>query len=248
MNFKPIYYICVACPTIDRTLEMVDQYVAHGARALQIDMPSKDPYAETPLVKAMMATSLVQYQGYDEYMNALREMRRRHPDLELHVVVYHDVVESIGLERFVAFGKEINVASFLIPNNTEETSQYIERNGIVDMKIIVHAMPEHEIRSCVQAGKNGISGIVAIRNQKPDEVSTPGLETYGKKYAYLQERGVTSPIYSVFGIQTAEELFAVKQVGSAGAIIGNVLMNLWDQPDALWKRFAELNALADYSL
>ena len=43
MSFSVIYYVCIACPTVERTLEMVDRYVAHGAKAFQIDMPSKDP-------------------------------------------------------------------------------------------------------------------------------------------------------------------------------------------------------------
>lgn len=243
--FNPIYYICVACPTIERTLDMVDKYVANGARALQIDMPSKDPYAETAFVKKMMSDSLASGADYDDFMDAIREIRRRYPELELHVVVYHDVVESIGLERFVEFGKEINVASFMIPNNTEKTSRYIEDNGIIDMKIIVHAMPESEVQTCVSAGKSGCPSIVAIRNKKPGEVDTEGLETYEKKYKYLREKGVTAPIYSVFGIKTKEALAAVKATGSQGAIIGNVLMNLWDDEAAFVKLLREFNSLAE---
>lgn len=47
MKFTPIYYVCIACPTITRTKEMVDKYVERGAKAFQIDMPSMDPFAET---------------------------------------------------------------------------------------------------------------------------------------------------------------------------------------------------------
>ncbi|MEG0913978.1 MAG: tryptophan synthase subunit alpha, partial [Oscillospiraceae bacterium] len=152
MNFNPIYYICVACPTISKTLEMVDKYVAHGAKSFQIDMPSKDPYAETEFVKTLMKNTLNDGSSYDDYMGAIREIRRRHTNIELHVVVYHDVVETIGLKQFVDFGKEINVASFMIPNNTQETADYIEANGIIDMKIIVHAMPANELEACISAG------------------------------------------------------------------------------------------------
>ncbi len=43
-------------------------------------------------------------------MDGIREIRRRHPELELHVVVYNDVVDAIGVEKFIAFGKEIGRA------------------------------------------------------------------------------------------------------------------------------------------
>ena len=40
MGFKIMYYVTIACPTVEKTLEMIDQYVAHGVDSLQIDMPS----------------------------------------------------------------------------------------------------------------------------------------------------------------------------------------------------------------
>lgn len=242
MSFNPIYYMCAACPTTEKTIEMADKYIAHGAHALQIDMPSKDPYAETDFVKSMMSNSLDRSSDYKTYMDAIREIRFRHPELELHVVVYHDVVDSIGLDAFIDFGKEINVASFMIPNNTKETIEATENAGITDMKIIVHAMPDNEVKMCVDAGKHNI---VAIRNKKPGETDTPGLETYEKKYKFLRDKGVVSPIYSVFGISTKEALAAVKATGSDGAIIGNVLMRLWDDEYSLWKLLEEFNSLAE---
>ena len=70
MSFSVIYYVCIACPTVERTLEMVDRYVAHGAKAFQIDMPSKDPFSETDFVKEMMKNTLSEGVGYDTYMDA----------------------------------------------------------------------------------------------------------------------------------------------------------------------------------
>ena len=72
MGFTVVYYVCIACPTIERTIEMVDRYVAHGAKAFQIDMPSKDPFSETEFVKKMMKESLSANLTYDDYMNGIR--------------------------------------------------------------------------------------------------------------------------------------------------------------------------------
>ena len=129
MSFSVIYYVCIACPTVERTLEMVDRYVAHGAKAFQIDMPSKDPFSETDFVKEMMKNTLSEGVGYDTYMDGIREIRRRHPELELHVVVYNDVVDAIGVEKFIAFGKEIGVRSFMIPGASLENFERIESEG-----------------------------------------------------------------------------------------------------------------------
>lgn len=243
MSFNVIYYINIACPTIGKSLEMVDKYVAHGAKALQIDLPSRDPYEETPLVKKMMLDSLDRNGNYDVYMDAVCEIRRRHPDLELHVVVYTDVVDSIGIEKFVAFGKEIRVASFMIPFNRREIWEYIERSGIPDMKVILNSLPDDEIAAAVETCERGYQSIVSLRNRKPGESDRPGCETWAGRYSYARKAGITAPIVSVFGIKTKEALQEIKDSGADGAIIGNVLMNLWDDEPALWALFDQFQSL-----
>ncbi|MDD5953779.1 MAG: tryptophan synthase subunit alpha [Firmicutes bacterium] len=241
MEFDVIYYICIACPTIERTLEMVDQYVAHGARAFQIDMPSKDPFAETDFVKEMMKNSLMNGYDYDHYMDGIREIRRRHPGIDLHVVVYNDVVDAIGVDRFIAFGKEVQVRSFMIPGASTENFERIESGGIKVFRTIPHELPEDRILHAIAGGKDCF---ISLRNKKPGEVDVPGYETWPKKYAYIRSRGVQGDIYSVFGIKTKEQLLEVRETGGRGAIIGNVLMRLWDDEKKLWELMESFQSVA----
>lgn len=242
MKFNPIYYICIACPTVERTLEMVDRYVEHGARAFQIDMPSNDPFDETEFVKAMMKESLDEVNNYSHYMDGIREIRRRHPDLELHVVVYADVVDAIGIDNFIAFGKEIGVASYMIPGLSMENHRYIEEHGIRVFRFVAHEMDPEDVKFCAQGDENEY---ICIRNQKPGEIGRPGLQTWDEKYIYMREHGVKGKIYSVFGIKTKETLQNVKDSGADGAIIGNVLMHLWGDEEKLWALLSDFQSLAE---
>ena len=130
MKFTPIYYVCIACPTVEKTIEMVDKYVAHGATAFQIDMPSKNPFAETEFVKGMMKDSLSAEPDYSHYMDGFRKIREHHPKLELHIVVYDDVIDSIGTKEFCDFVQEVHAASILVPEITDEHREYAEKRGI----------------------------------------------------------------------------------------------------------------------
>ena len=242
MSFSVIYYVCIACPTVEWTLEMVDRYVAHGAKAFQIDMPSKDPFSETDFVKEMMKNTLSEGVGYDTYMDGIREIRRRHPELELHVVVYNDVVDAIGVEKFIAFGKEIGVRSFMIPGASLENFERIESEGIKIFRSIPHELPEARIQLAIAGGENSF---ISLRNKKPGEHDVPGYETWPKKFAYIRQRGVKGRVYSVFGIRTYEQLLEVRQTGGAGAIIGNVLMRLWDDEEKLWPLMESFQSLAE---
>lgn len=243
MHFNVIYYINIACPSIEKSLTMVDRYIAHGAKALQIDLPSKNPFEETPLIKKMMLDSIKENDDYTLYMDAVREIRRRHPSLELHIVVYTDVVDSIGLAPFVDFCKQVRAASIMIPFNRREIWEYIEQQGMADMKVILNALPDDEIAAAVETCQKGYPSIVSLRNRKPGETDRPGCDTWAARYQYARNTGITAPIVSVYGIKTKQALQEVKDSGADGAIIGNVLMNLWDDEDALWALFDQFQSL-----
>ena len=242
MKFTPIYYVCIACPTVEKTIEMVDKYVEHGATAFQIDMPSKDPFAETEFVKSMMKGSLDSVPDYDHYMDAIAQIRKKHPDLEIHIVVYDDVIDSIGTDKFCSFVKSVGAASIMVPGITPVHLTYAEKRGIKVFKGTIHEMHDEEIEYCAAAKEDDY---ISLRNKKPGEVDRPGYETWEKKYALMRERGVKGKIYSVFGIKSKEELAVVKKTGASGAIIGNVLMRLWNDEESLWKLFSDFQSLAE---
>ncbi len=209
---------------------MLKTYIECGARAFQIDMPSQNPFAETEFVKSMMKAAVESGEGYDAYMDGIREIRERYPEIEMHIVVYNDVIDSIGLQKFAAFCREISAASLMIPGSSSENLLYLELCGFRVFRSITHELSEVRIRLAQAVGEGGI---VSLRNKKPGERDVEGLETFSAKYDYVVNRcGVSSPIYSVFGISTPEQLAQIKATGARGAIIGNVLMKLWDDKDA----------------
>ena len=46
MAFRVIYYISLACPTVERALEMLEKYIQAGANRCEIDMRAHDPDGE----------------------------------------------------------------------------------------------------------------------------------------------------------------------------------------------------------
>ena len=88
MKFSPVYYIINGWPTVDKTIEMTDRYVEHGVNAIQICMPSKNPWGESKFIQDRMKHALDTYgHDYTVFMDCIREVRRRHPDLEFHQVL-----------------------------------------------------------------------------------------------------------------------------------------------------------------
>ncbi len=81
MKFSPVYYIINGWPTVDKTIEMTDRYVEHGVNAIQICMPSKNPWGESKFIQDRIKHALDTYgHDYTVFMDCIREVRRRHPD------------------------------------------------------------------------------------------------------------------------------------------------------------------------
>lgn len=239
MKFYPVYYFTLACPTIERTLEKIDQYVEKAnVRGIQIDMPSGDPYGETDMVKAMMAKCISDYNGnYDAYMDAIRSIRKKHENLEIHVVVYPDVVERIGIEKFTEFCKEISAFTVRIAGTEvyEHYISYLDAHGVITSDCINYAMPEEDIKRCCNT-----KGIIHMRTKRKTEAPNRGLETWEQRLNYVREHGVTARIFATADMKTAQDLINARDAGADGVYVGNVLMNLWDDEEALWKLLGEM--------
>lgn len=108
-KFHLVYYISMGTPSIEASLQMAETYLAHGVSALQFDLPSRNPYRETLFIRKRMAKAWETYGGYEPFLTALTEFRRKHPDFEMQMVSYEDVILTIGTARYIEFCKQNNI-------------------------------------------------------------------------------------------------------------------------------------------
>lgn len=242
MSFRPIYYISIACPTIENSINMIEQYIAHGADAIQVDMPSTNPLYETEFIAQCMAQALRSYPGYDIYWDALRRVKQAHRELELHLVVYPDVIEQIGRDRFAACCNEIEIASVMIAGGSRELSCFLLGQGITVIGRIDRMLDTGQL---LQLREEGASGIYNFNYKHHREAAPHGCKSFAEKIAYIRRMGVTCRILAVEGIADEQMMREVKEAGADGALVGNVLMRLWGDDAALWSLFRAFEALKE---
>lgn len=238
MHFHPVFYFITGWPSMETFRQMVRNYVAHGVRAIQVDMPSADPYGESAFIQAGMKRARELYgPDFGIYMKNLREVRAEFPDLEMHLVVYPDVVESIGLERFASFCREMNFFTVLASRTDE-----LQKAGVCTTEFVHYQMPEPAVEHALHT-----QNLMMLRSNSRYETLPPrdGMRTWKQRIDWLRSRGFRGPIYAVAGISTPEQLQEIKAAGADGAYIGSVLMKKWTQEDALWKILDEFKALTE---
>lgn len=240
MKFRPVFYMISGWPSIEKTKEMVDKYIAHGVCALQFDMPSADPSRESEFIQERMRHARQLYGGgYDVYMNAFREIRKKYPDLEIHLVLYPDVIRTIGLETFADFCLEIKVYSVLAMDI--EIMKYLNQRGIATATFIGYDTSD----KAIEMAKEKDNQIVFLSNKNGRTKPREGVVTWSERVKFIRDAGVKAPVFGVTGISTAEELAEVKEAGADGAYIGTIMMKLWENESELWKKLDEFQAVAE---
>lgn len=242
MAFHPVYYITLVCPDLDTSKKMIDQYIDHGAGALQIDMPSRQPDYETDFVKQNMKNALELYKGYDVFLDFFRSLRREHSALELHLVVYPDVIEGIGKKKFVSFFKEVGFASLMLVSWDQDYRNSLKEEGIVLMENLDRDLTDESLSRAASLDEHCV---VAYGYRNHSQCARKECPTLKQKIDLIREKGVRCKIYAVEGIATKEMMKEVKDAGMDGALVGNVLMRLWEEPASLWQLFNEFQSLAE---
>ena len=241
-KFHLIYYISMGYPSIEYSLAKAEQYLAEGVKSLQFDLPSRNPYRENPFIKVRMASAFEKYGDYEVFLQALTQFRKKHPDFEMQMVSYEDVILTIGTNRYIAFCKENNIKTIRISGDgvIEMARKDLNAAGIDTLTFIDYDMKQHEVDFARETGR-----AVMLRNARKGMQPREGMAHWPERIKFLRENGVVAPIYATAEIRSGKDLLEAKQAGAAGAFVGSCLMNLWDDDPAMLALLQDLEQAAN---
>lgn len=235
---KLIAYLCNGYPTLKASAEMAKTYAKSGVDTIEIDFPSRNPFLEGELISGRMAKALEACGDYDCYMAEMAEVKRSLPSTDFILMVYENVVEEIGVVKFIAFCLDNGYLDIVLVGLKDDTikNQIIEA-GLRVSCYVQFDLPEDEVSHALSS--NGFTYLQAV---PADGQATPEHSTLALCIKYLRSRGLTQPIYCGVGIHTPEDAAMVKSAGADGAFVGSTILKLQDDPKALAKKIAEFKA------
>ena len=235
---KLIAYLCNGYPTLEDSAKMAHTYVESGVDTIEIDFPSRNPFLESELIAGRMAKALEVCDDYDRYMEEMAEVKRSLPNTEFILMVYENVVEEIGVEKFIKFCLDNDYLDIILVGLKDDTikNQVIEAGLRVSCYVQFH-LPEGEVAYALAS--NGFTYLQAV---PAEGQATPEHPTLKSCIDYLRERGLKNPIYCGVGVHTPEVAAKVKEAGADGAFIGSTILKLQDDPEALAAKIAEFKA------
>ena len=222
-------FVMLGDPSADDAVEIISTLIDAGADALELGVPFSDPVADGPTIQKAHLRALDGGATVDSCLDQIREIRRRHPDTPIGMLVYANVPYVRGLEKFYAELHEAGADAVLVPDApVREGAPFVEAATAVgiDPVFIAPAQARPEVLEGVAAHSRGY--IYAISRDgvtgTEHESQTTGLSDV--------VTNITSyggpPVLLGFGISTPQHVADAIAAGASGAITGSAIAKIID--------------------
>ncbi|MGQ4276094.1 tryptophan synthase subunit alpha [Pseudidiomarina sp. E22-M8] len=218
-------FVTLGDPNPKQSLEVIEALVAGGADALELGFPFSDPVADGPTIQKAAIRALAAGTKISDCFAMLTEIRDRHADIPIGLLVYANLVASAGLDNFYQRCAAAGVDSVLIADVPErESAPFIEAAHAHGVAPIFIAPPDAS-NARLQSIAARSEGYVYLLSR----AGVTGTESSMQKPATaviqaLKDANSAPPLLG-FGIAQPEHVAAALAAGAAGAISGSAVVN-----------------------
>ncbi|RRD95690.1 tryptophan synthase subunit alpha [Clostridiales bacterium COT073_COT-073] len=234
-----ICYLSNGYPTLEASYVIAKEYANAGCRIIEVDFPARNPYLESEYLANRMAEALKACDDYSEYMRSIIRLKKELTEVQLLVLVYEDTILEIGVEKFIDFCKQNQLADILLVGLKDNaTKDKLMAEGLQVSCYVQFHLPEEEI--ALARKSNGFVYLQA-KPYENQEVNSK-YPTLKDGISYLRECGITRPIYCGVGIHTAEDVKMAKAAGADAVFVGSSILKLHEDIPAMKQKIKEFKA------
>ncbi|MBR2806870.1 MAG: tryptophan synthase subunit alpha [Oscillospiraceae bacterium] len=230
MGVKTICYLSFGYPSIEGSIEAAGYYVEGGADAIEVSLPPHNPYRDSAFIQGLYKVALEQTENYDDYLDGIARMIKKYPNVEIILILYHEVFMAIGAKKVIDFCHENGIGNLISGDlHDEDALKALKEGGIKLARSVNYKMNEDDIQRCINT--DGFTYMQAFPSE--GQYVKPGFEELDTCIRYLRERKVSEPIYCGAGIKCPADAAKVKAAGGNGFFVGSSIIKMYDEPDKL---------------
>lgn len=247
-------FTMVGDPNANLSLAIIDALIAGGADALELGIPFSDPGADGPVIQDAHVRATTSGVGVFPAFDLVGEIRARHPDIPIGLLVYANLPYSMGLDNFYALCQAKGVDSVLIPDvPIRESAPFTAAANQAGIDPVYIAPPSAD-RATLEAVAQSAQGYVYAVSRAgvtgtAQEAQTDGLPEI---VANLQA-AASAPVLLGFGISRPDHVAKAIQAGASGAITGSAVVQIiadhadgWDTAPSPAQQSALQDALTTF--
>ncbi len=217
-------YFPVGWPTLDESLDAVEQMAAAGADGFEIGMPFSDPLADGPVIQAATQKALENGVTVRVCLQAVRTLRDRGLNQPMLLMGYLNPLLSYGPEQFVADAKAAGADGLIIPDlPPEEGGEWVALCRAAGLALVFFLAPtSNNERIALVAGQASgfiyvvsLTGVTGARSSLPADLA--------EFLAGVKAQASGLPLVLGFGIGSPEQAVQVNGL-TDGFIVGSSLV------------------------
>ncbi|MFC6440389.1 tryptophan synthase subunit alpha [Bowmanella sp. JS7-9] len=222
-------FVMLGDPDKATSIEIISALVDGGADALELGFPFSDPIADGPVIQKAGIRALANKIHQQDCFEILSEIRRRHPQTPIGLLLYSNLVFHTGLDAFYAKAAQAGVDSVLLADVPLREAEIFQQTAQAhNIHHILIAPPNADDEALKQIasqssgyiyllGRAGVTGTETAANA-PVKAMVDKLSVY---------KGAPSVIG--FGISNPAQVKAAIGDGAAGAIAGSATVKIIEQ-------------------
>ena len=219
-------FVVLGDPEPEASLEIIDALVAGGADALELGIPFSDPIADGPVIQAAAGRAIAAGVTPEICLDLLTQIRKRHPDMPIGLLVYSNLVVHDQPEKFFARWADAGIDSVLIADiPSVELAPYAElaiAAGIAPILIV----PPNATEACLSRVAKLGRGYTYLLGRAGVTGTQTAMQRPARQLVEALKKAGAPPVLLGFGISTPEHVSAAIESGAQGAISGSAIVQI----------------------
>lgn len=128
-------------PTLDKSFDLIEQYIHSGVDILELQLPFSDPSADGPVITEANQVALHNGATINECWTLIGKLRDKYPKQEIMIMSYANKIHHIGVKTLLEQLQSLNIRHLIIPDLPIDTSlaKKIHETDFFEMVPVVSA-------------------------------------------------------------------------------------------------------------
>jgi len=228
-----IPFFVIGDPDFDTSLELVKAAIDAGADVLELGIPFSDPIADGPTIQKADVRAMRGGMNTHKACQFIRQVKR-HKDIPIGLLMYYNLIQQYGVERFCKDFHEAGVNSVLVADLSIDDADEIlvpARAAGLDSVFMVTPNTAPQRMERIAAKTTGFVYTVSLLGVTGSrEALSSAADGLVRKL-----KGLTQvPVCVGFGVSKPEHARTIADAGADGVIIGSrivaMIENHLDKP------------------
>ena len=221
-------FFCLGNPTLEIKMTMIDTALDNGADALELGFPFSDPVADGPVLQTANIRGIKSGAYPDKCLEMIGEIRAKHPDVPIGLLLYCNITFAMGLDIFYARCASVGVDSILVVDVPVEECEEWHTSALKhDVAPIFIAPPNTTRQKLTQLAHLGAGYTYGVARSGVTGTDASGVMSGDVIVKKLLQLNAPTPFIG-FGISSPTDIKKALKSGAKAVIVGSKIAKIID--------------------